>query len=238
MAAAGNRRYRQPMAPARWSLREVISRLERYYGKPTRLRTTDPFEMVLWECCAYLVDDERRRKVYDRLISATGGDPARIAAMKPAALAQVIKEDGGMRPMMRAEKLQRAADLVLDAGRKALTALSRADPTRARVILKKFPGIGDPGADKILMVQGSLKTLAPDSNAARVLCRLGFGDPGPRYDRMYRSVITATTPELPRDPAWWVKGHRLLRQHGQVLCKTSAPRCGECPLAPRCPSAR
>jgi endonuclease III len=106
------------------------------------------------------------------------------------------------------------------------------------VILKKFPGIGDPGADKILMVQGSLRTLAPDSNAARVLCRLGFGDPDPRYDRMYRSVITATTPELPRDPAWWVKGHRLLRQHGQVLCKTSAPRCGECPLAPRCPSAR
>lgn len=226
------------MTPVRWSVREGVSRLERHYGTPARLRTTDPFDMVLWECCAYLVDDGRRRKVYDRLISATGGNPERIAAMKPAALAQVITEDGGMRPAMRAEKLQRAADLVLDAGRRALTALCRSDPQRARMILKKSPGIGDPGADKILMVQGSLKSLAPESNAARVLCRLGFGTPDPRYDRMYRSVIAGTTPELPDDPAWWVKAHRLLRQHGQVLCKTSAPLCGECPLAPRCPGAR
>jgi endonuclease III len=198
MAVTGNRRYRQPMTPVRWSVREVVSRLERHYGKPARLRSTDPFDMVLWECCAYLVDDGRRRKVYDRLISATGGNPERIAAMQPAALAQVIKEDGGMRPAMRAEKLQRAADLVLDAGRRVLTALCRSDPKRARMILKKFPGIGDPGADKILMVQGSLKSLAPESNAARVLCRLGFGTPDPRYDRMYRSVIAATTPECPK----------------------------------------
>jgi endonuclease III len=198
----------------------------------------DPAGMVLWESCAYLVDDERRGTVYDRLLTVTGGNPERISAMKPAALAQVIAEDGGMRPMMRAEKLQRAADLILDAGgRRQLAALCRSDPKRAKTVLRKFPGIGEPGADKILMVQGSLKTLAPDSNAARVLCRLGFGAADSRYDRMYRSVIEATTPELPDDRAWLVKAHRLLRQHGQVLCKTSAPRCGECPLASRCPSA-
>ena len=223
--------------PMRWSLGDVVSRLERHYGRPAPLRATDPVGMVLWESCAYLVDDERRGRVYDRLIAATGGDPERIAAMRPAALAGVIAEDGGMRPMMRADKLQRAADLILDSGRRQLTALCRSDPERAKTVLRKFPGIGGPGADRILMVQGSLKTLAPDSNAARVLCRLGFGAAGPRYDRMYRSVINATTPELPDDRAWLVKAHRLLRQHGQVLCKTSAPRCGECPLASRCPSA-
>jgi endonuclease III len=237
LAAPGNRRYRPPMIPVRWSLRDAVSRLERYYGKPEPLRPTDPFGLVLWESCAYLVDDARRRTVYDRLISATGGDPERIAAMKPVALAQVIAEDGGMRPMMRAEKLQQAADLILDAGQRQLAALCRSDPGRARTILKRFPGIGDPGADKILMIQGSLKTLAPESNAARVLCRLGFGTNDQRYNRMYRSVIEATTPELPNDAAWRVKAHRLLRQHGQVLCKVRTPRCGECPLASRCPSA-
>jgi endonuclease-3 len=225
------------MAPVRWPLRDVVSRLERHYGRPKPLPATDPFRMILWESCAYLVDDERRRAVYDRLISATGGDPERIAAMQPGALARVIAEDGGMRPRRRADKLQRAANLMLDAGRRRLTALCRSAPARARAILTAFPGIGDPGADKILMVRGSLKTLAPESNAARVLCRLGFGTADARYARMYRSVIEATTPELPETPTFWVKGHQLLRQHGQALCKTSTPRCCECPLASRCPSA-
>jgi len=222
---------------SRWPLHEVVTRLERHYGKPAPLRATDPFAMVLWECCAYLVDDARRRRVYDRLVKATGGDPARIAAMKPGALADLIAEDGGMRPPMRAEKLQRAANLVLDVGHADLRALCRTDPAKARRLLVKFPNIGEPGADKILMVAGSLATLAPDSNAARVLVRLGFGKNDSRYDRMYRSVAEATAPELPDDGAGRVRAHRLLRQHGQTLCKTPAPRCEECPLAPRCPSA-
>ena len=104
-------------------------------------------------------------------------------------------------------------------------------------MLVKFPNIGGPGADKILMVAGSLETVAPDSNAARVLVRLGFGREDSRYDRMYRSVVEATLPEVSDDSAWRVRAHQLLRQHGQTLCKTAAPRCGECPLAPRCPAA-
>ena len=222
----------------RWPLGEVVARLERHYGTPARLRATDPFAMVLWECCAYLVDDGRRRRVYDRLVKATGGDPARIAAMKPGALAELIAEDGGMRPPMRAEKLQRAAGLALDLGTAELRALCRADPAKARRVLVRFPGIGGPGADKILMVAGSLATVAPDSNAARVLVRLGFGREDSRYDRMYRSVVEATLPEVSADSAWRVRAHQLLRQHGQTLCKAAAPRCGECPLAPRCPAAR
>ena len=105
-------------------------------------------------------------------------------------------------------------------------------------LLKQLPGIGEPGADRILMIAGSVKTLAPDSNGARVLCRLGFGKDSARYDRMYRSVIQETMPELPDTPSWWLRAHQLLRQHGQSLCRRNAPRCRECPLAPRCPSAR
>ena len=88
------------------------------------------------------------------------------------------------------------------------------------------------------MIAGSVRTLAPDSNGVRVLCRLGFGKADARYDRMYASVVAATEPELPEKPAWWVEAHQLLRQHGKTLCKAGVPRCSECPLASRCPSAR
>lgn len=224
------------MRPTRWPLRDVVARLEKLYGAP-RLPVRDPFGMVLWECCAYLVDDARRARVYARLLQATGGSPRRIAAMPQGTLAELIREDGGMQPVRRAEKLQAAADLALEIGVARLRTLCRNDPQGARGILKRFPGIGDPGADKLLMVAGSLRTIAADSNGVRVLCRLGFGSSDTRYQRMYRSVVTATEPELPVRSTELVKAHLLLREHGKSLCKTNAPRCRECPLASRCPAA-
>jgi endonuclease-3 len=226
-----------PASAARWPLREAVARLERAAGKPRPLRATDPFDMILWDGCAYLVDDDRRARVYARLKQATGNDPERIAGMKPGALATLITEDGGMQPAMRAEKLQRAADLVLDVGRAELARLCREEPKRARALLKKFRGIADPGADRILMVSGSVTTLGVESNGLRVLRRLGYGTTAPDYTREYRSVANDIAPELPVDPVWLLKAHQLLRQHGRTVCKTSAPRCGECGLAPRCPSA-
>jgi len=228
-----------PTPPHRWPLREAVTRLEKHYGAPPKPPVTDPFELILWESCAYLVDDDRRARVYSRLIQKTKADPEQIAGMKPGALAELIGPDGGMQPPMRAEKLQRAANLVLDVegGAAGLATLCRTDVQAASRVLRRFPGIGEPGADRILMIAGGLKTLAPDSNGVRVLVRLGFGREDRRYDRMYRSVVEATTPELPPERKWWVKAHQLLRHHGKTLCKTSAPLCGECPLSARCPSS-
>jgi len=225
------------MHPARWPLIEAIHSLRRQYGKPPRLPSADPFEMVLWESCAYLVDDERRRRVYNRLLAETGADPARIAGMRTVALAALIEADGGMQPMLRADKLQRAANLTLDVGRAELARLCRKEPIKARRTLRKFPGIGDPGADKILMVSGSLRTLGLESNGLRVLRRLGFGKASADYTKTYRSVSADVADELPRTTAGLIEAHQLLRQHGKTLCKAAAPLCGKCRLAARCPSA-
>jgi endonuclease-3 len=221
--------------PDRWPLREVITRLEAHYGRPKRPYVTDPFEMILWEAAAYLVPDERRRQVYDRLVREIGTDPARLAGWPRARLAALIAE-GGMQPERRAEKVRMAADLVLEIGLDELRSLIRTDPKKAKIVLRKFPGIGEPGAEKILLFNGSWKGLAPDSNALRVLNRLGFGTESENYGKTYRSAGEAVAPELPKDPGWLISAHQLLRRHGQVLCKTNAPKCGVCPLANGCPS--
>lgn len=105
--------------------------------------------------------------------------------------------------------------------------------------LKRFPGIGAPGAEKILMFCGALPVLALESNGLRVLLRLGHGREEPKnYAKTYRSVREALAADLPSDAAWLARAHQLLRRHGQEICRNTDPDCGACNLAERCPSAR
>ena len=226
------------MPRSRWPLQDLLRRLRKHYGPPPPLPSTDPFELVLWESCAYLVDDARRARVYARLVAATKARPAQIAGMQTMALAALIEKDGGMGPVRRAEKLQSAANLVIQWGQAELRRLCSEEPERARKLLKQFLGIGNPGADRLLMIAGGKRTLAPESNGLRVLCRLGFGVLHARYEKTYASVTAATAPEQPKTPEGLMQAHLLLRHHGKTLCKAGVPRCAECPLAERCPSAQ
>ena len=45
----------------------IIDQLEAHYGSPELPRTSDPFEMILYEIIGYLVEDERRMAAFDAL---------------------------------------------------------------------------------------------------------------------------------------------------------------------------
>jgi len=115
-----------------------------------------------------------------------------------------------------------------------LSAVLRLPIPQAKKALKKFPGIGDPGAEKILLFAGVLPVLALESNGLRVLSRLGFGREEKNYSTTYRSVQTAVSEGLPADCEWLTRAHQLLRQHGKELCKTTKPKCEACPLRKSC----
>lgn len=225
-----------PKSPARWPLADVVTRLAKHHGAQAAPASRDPFELVLWDNCAYLVDDVRRAKVFARLKRATRNDPIRIAAISPAALATLITEDGGMMAAHRAAKLQRAANTAIDVEIDALRMLCRTDPQKARRALKKFPGVSDPGADRILMIASGYRSLGLESNGLRVLNRLGYGRIEKDWIRTWRSGSAAVADQLRTDPAWLLKAHLLLKRHGQTICKTSAPKCGDCVLLSRCPT--
>jgi endonuclease III len=214
-------------------LPDLIDRLEASYGRPEPPAATDPFAVIVWENAAYLVDDERRARVFARLREMVGLDPEEILGTPPGVLAEVIA-DGGMQPDMRAGKLIAAAEEALPLGVEGLRELVRTSPEKARKKLKKFPGIGEPGADKILLFSHAHRTLAPDSNALRTLVRLGFGDEDENYGRMYRSAADAVASQLPQDFPWLIRAHQLLRRHGQEICRRGAPLCEACPLTDSC----
>lgn len=212
-------------------LREAVTGLEAYYGRPETPLTCDPFAAAVLESVAYLVDDDRRRRVFERLRDTVGITPEALLAIPEDELARLIA-DGGMLPAHRAAKVRKAAAIAAETGLDELRRQAAAG-TGAR-LLRRFPGIGEPGADRLMLLARGKRTLAPDSNALRVLLRLGFGAESDDYTAQYRSSAAAVEPQLPDDFGWLVRAHQLLRRHGQEVCKRSAPRCEVCPLTRLC----
>jgi endonuclease III len=212
----------------------TLSLLLKTYGSPAIPEPPDPFEMIVWENCAYLVDDERRARTFEELRERIGVTPTQLLASGVRSIESAIA-DGGMQPAHRAAKVFRCAEIAMELADGDLArALDDADEKAQRRLLKRFPGIGDPGADKILLLAGYSRAPALDSNGLRVLERLHAISASSSYAAGYRAGVTYLA-EQKVDP---LEAFGLLREHGRTLCKRTNPRCPECPLRKSCPSAR
>ena len=214
----------------------IVKQLEGYYGRPSRPVSADPFELILYENIAYLVSDDRREKAFRELKQRIGSRPADVLTAPLEQLAEITAL-GGIFPELRARRLQESARLVRDEFGGNLRRALALDPEQARKALKKFPTIGDPGADKILLFTGTVPSLAPESNALRVLVRLGWVKEHKNYSSMYRAAQAALHDESEEDCGRLIAAHQLFKRHGQELCRRPAPRCPACPLRKGCPSA-
>jgi endonuclease III len=103
----------------------------------------------------------------------------------------------------------------------------------AKRALRRFPGIGEPGAEKILLFAGRAAPLALESNGLRVLVRLGLVREESSYTRTWAGSRDLGA-RLGDDPRRVEEAHLLLKRHGETLCRSSRPRCDECPLRARC----
>jgi endonuclease III len=217
------------------SLIEVVASLKRHLAVAPV--PTDPFQMILWENIGYLVDDERRRRLFDAFEAAVGLDPKAIAKADDAVLLPLARR-GGMRPETRVERWRAIARIIGERCDGHLEATLRALPVpKARALLKLFPVIGDPGTDKILLLSGVAPRPSLESNGVRSLARLGFCKDQGSYTASYRAAIEVLAGQGRPDGPWLTDAYLLLREHGKTLCKRGAPICLACPLEPVCPKA-
>jgi endonuclease III len=210
----------------------LLDALREVYGAPEPPRLTDPLALVLWENVAYLVDDRRRAEAYRALAERVGSRPKQILAAPPEVLAAIARI--GAMAESRAEKLRAVAEVALREFGGDLGGLGGMPLPVARKALQRFPGIGAPGADKILLFSRCHPVFALESNGLRVLFRLGYGVEAGGYAATYRSVLESIRDQLPADYDRLIEAHQLLRQHGQELCRRSQPRCEACPVAAGC----
>jgi len=213
-------------------LRHIVEVLAGLYGRPRPPAVRDPFEQILWENLAYLASDERRAEAWKRFKAEVGTTPADVLAAPRSKLIEVGR--AGIVPANSAAKLVEAAAIAVEEFGGTLKPILKLPLPEARKALRKFPSIGEPGAEKILLIAGSHPVLGLDSNGLRPLLRLGFGKEDKSYGKSYRSVQEALAPGLPLDVAFLTEAHQLLRRHGQELCKTNHPKCEACPLKKEC----
>ena len=214
----------------------TLQALRKLYGRPEPGPARGPFELLLYENVAYLADDGRRDEAIRLLRERVGLSPEKILAAAPESLREAASR--GIVPNQTVEKLRAIAAVALEEFGGDLEAVIRRPLKDAVKALRKFPSIGEPGAQKILLFCRREPFLALDSNGLRVLLRLGYGREDKSYARSYRSAQAAAEAELPRDCGVRIEAHLLLRRHGQELCRRSQPRCEICPLRRGCAFAR
>ncbi len=217
-----------------WTLAGAVARLRDFYGAPKKPPTIDPFELVLFENVAYLASPGGRREAFEELRRRVGTSPAALLAASRAALERIA--DRGILRASAASKLRDCARIAVEKFGGDLDAALSGPIDRSRRALRSFPGVGEPGADKVLLFSGRAKGLAPESNGLRVLVRLGLVREEKSYAKTY-AASRAAAASLPANVRAIQSAHLLLQQHGRTLCRRSAPLCDRCPLVRGCAHA-
>lgn len=225
---------KQPPSSKAAKLARIVSALKESYGPVAPPPAPSAFAVVLWEKVAYLAPDAKRVAAFRALEKHVGLTPQAILAAKRNDLEAICALGGAVGVAERARSMHDSAALVLDEFDGDLDAILTRPIAESKRALMRFYGVGEPGAERILLLTRSQKVLPLDSNGARTMVRLGYGADDKNYTRMYRSVAEAARPELVDDFDWLIDAHVYLRHHGQELCKTSAPRCEACSVRGDC----
>lgn len=213
----------------------IVERLATFHDTPPGPPSADAFELVLFENVAYLAPDDRRIEAFEHLRTTIGLEPQAILEATDAQLEAVTA--AGILEGTSAEKLRRCAEIAIRDFDGDLSAVVSGPVPAAKKALRRFPGIGEPGAEKILLFAAGHPFLAPDSNALRVLTRIGLIDGAGSYANTY-AAAREVAKSLGTDPAAFRRARGLLRVHGRTTCRRSSPACSDCPLAAECAYAQ
>jgi endonuclease-3 len=210
----------------------LLDVLEGFYGLQEAHWPVDPYEFIVWWHCGYPQSEERCARGWEALTRQIGIEPSEILRAGEGRVAEALKA-GGMVPELRAQRLREIAGRVLGEFdgdlRRALAGLMQ----DARKILKRFPGIGDPGADRIVLFARLAPVAAVPSNCPHVVVRMVHGAERENYGITYREAKEIVEAEIPRDFQSRQRAYLLLKAHGQQVCK-SRPQCERCPVRAAC----
>jgi endonuclease III len=215
------------------TITRILDTLESRYGALAAFAPGDPYEFLIWWHSGYPASAARCEKGWQSLKHHIGIAPKQLMAASTAKLTNALKA-GGMVPELRATRLKEiAARVQAEYSGDLCTALASLPAPQARKALKSFPGIGNPGADRILLFARLCPVAAVPSSCPHVLVRIAHGADDDKYPAQY-AAAQRMLDELPASFDARIRAYLLINRHGGELCKRAHPACDRCPLQPVC----
>jgi len=213
-----------PVSKTRKQLMAMYRALFKAYGPQHWWPGDTPFEImvgaVLTQNTAWInVEKAIGNLKRERLLS-----PARLRAVTPRRLAQLIRPSGYFN--IKAGRLARLMAFLAGRYGGSLARMLRDDPAELRKGLLLVNGIGPETADAIMLYAAGKPVFVVDAYTKRIFDRHGLVSEDARYDHVQQLFMDS----LPRNAGLFNEYHALLVMVGKRHCKKSAPRCSGCPL--------
>ncbi len=218
-------RPRETAADRAARAQRVLALLRAAYPQATcALRHRSAYELLVATILSAQCTDERVNLVTPEVFRRWP-DAAALAAADPAELEEVIRSTGFFRNKARS---------LLGMARLVCAEHGGRIPDTMHGLLR-LPGVARKTANCVLGTwYGRNDGIVVDTHVGRLAVRLGLA-PRARDGKDAERIEQDLMELVPRD-AWTWLSHALI-EHGRRICTARSPQCGECPLAPECPSA-
>jgi endonuclease-3 related protein len=150
--------------------------------------------------------------------------PGAIERASLPRLAKFIRSSGYFR--QKAKKLKCFVRFLRSEYEGSLNRMFRSPTEVLRKKLLNVHGIGPETADAILLYAAKHPVFVVDAYTRRMLERHGLAEPTHSYEEI-RQLFERS---LPIDVSLYNEFHALIVRNGKEYCRTSNPRCSECPL--------
>ena len=231
VSCVGMPRSSTPRAAKPKSARSFTRRLLAWYGRAARdlpwRRTRDPYRVLVSEFMLQQTQVSRVREFYPRFLARFPTVRA-LARAKPAA---VREEWEGLGYYARATNIHALARVVSREYGGRLPSEPEA--------LRELPGIGPYTAGAVAAFAYERPVAAVDTNVARVIRRVFFGEWGVGSGTIGEKKAWELAGQIvPKNGKRAWKFNQAMMELGALVCRARTPLCRECPVRQECRTGR
>lgn len=205
------------------ALKEIYDRLLTHFGPQHWWPGDSPFEIMAGAVLTQNTNWSNVAKAIAKLKAAGKLDPAELAALPTAELAELIRPAGYHN--LKAARLKNLLALIEEQG--GIEKLLALPTQMLRELLLSVKGIGPETADSIVLYAAGRPVFVVDAYTHRIFSRHGLISEDSDYFQLQELFMR----HLEEDAALFNEYHALIVRVGKEFCRKSAPRCKACPLA-------
>jgi endonuclease-3 len=215
-------------AAARAKLSDVLRGLEKPYGKVFVLPEEPPLDHAVFLLLREGWDWRKAQKAL-RILQKDFIDWNEVRVSSAAELKSALAQEGGKDLDVKVEKIRALlAALWKERNATSLDFLREMEPDSRRRLLTAL-GVLSPAHVQILMqCLNGTATMLVSQPTIRTLSRIGL------IDRVHSEAAARKALEKLVDPEDLWAFQSLLTQHGEEICQSKSPRCGDCEIVALC----